>query len=784
MLILNRKLTVAFYSFAIKKVDSTKKAILIHIRGLVQGVGFRPFIYRIAFNNNILGWVENNNEGVTIHAEGTELQIDRLIQDIYSKAPLAASIGSLIKTKVNPEFFTDFSIKESASFSQTITEVSPDIAVCDDCLNDLLTQIHRLGYPFINCTNCGPRFTIVQALPYDRHHTTMRPFEMCPVCKVEYENILDRRFHAQPIACNHCGPEYHIENIDLQIEKQEIHVFIANEIQKGKIIALKGMGGYHFICDADNEQAVKTLRNRKQREKKPFAVMCKNLQTIENRFEVSEQEKNSLISWRRPIVLLKNKKPFAQSVSMLLNTTGILLPSMPIHHQIFDFLTTNAIVFTSGNMTDEPVCIDDSIALNELSKVADIVITYNREIHNRADDSVVMVVNEKERLIRRSKGYVPAPVLTTMYDNEGIFAAGAELTNTFALGKERQVIFSQHIGDLKNAETMEFYEESINRFSELFRFENQFVACDLHPDYLSSNYARCLGLPALEIQHHHAHIASCMAEHGLNEKVIGFAFDGTGYGDDGTIWGGEVFICDYSGYERRFHFDPVPLPGGDQVTKYPWRTALSYLYKYFGDDVLQSGLPFLLTQDKNEIKMITQMIDAKLNCPLSSGAGRLFDAVAALSEICTTSSYHAEAPMKLESCIETDCKGKYLYHIEDKTIIFYKMFYQIMKDIHRKVPASRISTKFHNTMVALIVNLSKQLKKETGINKVVLSGGTFQNKYLLGLAEILLIKEGFEVFSHEKIPSNDGGIALGQMAIAAVFRQSSVISNNNIHQIK
>ncbi len=747
-------------------------AYRIEIKGLVQGVGFRPFIYRIALHNNILGWVENNNEGVSVHAEGTELQIDGFIQDINCKAPLAASISSLIKAKVKSEHFTDFSIKKSASYSQTITEVSPDIAVCDDCLHDLLTQHHRLGYSFVNCTNCGPRFTIIQALPYDRHQTTMQPFEMCAVCKGEYENILDRRFHAQPIACNHCGPVYSIAKGDLLYNTEEIPAFIASEIQAGKIIALKGMGGYHFMCDAENEQAVITLRNRKQREKKPFAVMCKNLQTVEKRFEVSEQEKKSLVSWRRPIVLLRNKKPFAASVSMQLNTTGILLPSMPMHYQIFDFLTTDAIVFTSGNVTDEPVCIDDSIALNELSNIADIVVTYNREIHNRVDDSVMMIVNKKERMLRRSKGFVPTPI-PSILNTEGIFAAGAELTNTFALGKGSQVIFSQHIGDLKNAETMEFYEESVDRFSTLFRFQNQFVACDLHPDYLSSNYARSLGLPTLEIQHHHAHIASCMAEHGLSEKVIGFAFDGTGYGDDGTIWGGEVFVCDFAGYERKFHFDPVPLPGGDQVTKYPWRTALSYLYKYFNELVLYTELPFLASIEKKEIVLLTQMIDAKMNCPLSSGAGRLFDAVAALTGICTTSSYHAESPMQLESIIASDCKGKYLYHIENKIIVFYKMFHQIVNDIQNNTPVSIISAKFHNTLIALILDLSKNIRKETNINKVVLSGGTFQNRYLLGLTEQLLMIEGFEVYSHEKVPSNDGGIALGQMAIASAFRQSA-----------
>jgi hydrogenase maturation protein HypF len=430
------------------------------------------------------------------------------------------------------------------------------------------------------------------------------------------------------------------------------------------------------------------------------------------------------------------------------------------------------VVFTSGNLSDEPVCISDSIALDELTQVADIIIGYNREIHNRADDSVVMIVNDRERMIRRSRGFVPSPIQSRL-NTEGIFAAGAELTNTFALGKSNQIIFSQHIGDLQNAETLAFYEESVERFSRLFRFHIKSVACDLHPSYLSTIFAKKLHVPSFEIQHHHAHIASCMAEHGLDEKVIGFAFDGTGLGDDGTIWGGEVFTCDLLDYERKYYFDPVPLPGGDQVTKYPWRTAVSYIYKYFGEAKLHSGLPFLDKIDPKDLVFITQMIDSGLNVPKSSGAGRLFDAVAAITGICPVSTFHAEAPMRLEAVIESNCKGRYLYVIDNKSIVFFKTFQQILNDIEQNVPVSKISAKFHNTIISLILDLSRQIRTETGLNKVVLSGGSFQNRYLLSISENLLKDQDFEVFTHEKVPSNDGGLALGQIAIAAKRREKT-----------
>ncbi|MDO8898082.1 MAG: carbamoyltransferase HypF, partial [Bacteroidales bacterium] len=620
------------------------KASLLHVQGLVQGVGFRPFVYRIAIKNNLNGWVENNNEGVTIHIEGLESDIESFRKMLIQNAPQASSIASVKETESKLEGFKAFEIRHSSNYSEAITEVSPDIAVCPDCLADMQIQQHRIDYPFINCTNCGPRFTIIKDLPYDRHQTTMQAFVMCDECRKEYSDILDRRFHAQPVACLKCGPAYEIHTKDGKtVRVNNPAPQLAKWIDEGSIVALKGLGGYHLVCDALNESAVQTLRKRKSREGKPMAIMMASVESIHKRFLLSETEAQSIQSWKRPIVLLQNLQPCAPSVSNGMHTTGVIMPYMPIHYQLFEFLETEAIVLTSGNISDEPVTISDEDALKNLGKVADYIVSYNREIYNRADDSVVFVADGKERILRRSRGYVPSPIKLNL-ETEGIFAVGAELVNTFAIGKGKQAILSQHIGDLKNAETLAFYEESFQRFSRLFRFEPSLIACDLHPDYLSTQFARSLGFETIEIQHHHAHIASCMAEHGLDEKVIGIALDGTGLGNDGTIWGGEFFVCDLFDFERAYYFDPVPLPGGDKVTHEPWRTAVSYLHKYFGKDIFLKKLPFLNGIDTKHLEVVFQAIDLKINCPLSSGAGRLFDAVAAITGICTESDFHAEAP--------------------------------------------------------------------------------------------------------------------------------------------
>lgn len=756
----------------------TVSAQQIKITGLVQGVGFRPFVYRMAIKNNIAGWVENNNEGVTVHAEATAQNLKQFTSDLKSQAPEAASIREITISEAQNNNYIDFKINKSNSFSHAVTEVSPDIAVCKACLNDLNEQPHRINYPFINCTNCGPRFTIIKALPYDRHQTTMAPFVLCDVCETEYKDLHDRRFHAQPVACLHCGPAYQLQDGQLINDGKKLAKLLSPQIELGKIIALKGLGGFHLVCNAQDNEAVSRLRQRKARDGKPMAVMVKNSQKAAHYFQLNTTEKLQLESWRRPVLLLKNKLPLAFEVSRGLNTTGVMLPYMPLHYQLFDELKIDVLVMTSGNISDEPVIIDDQEAFTKLSKIADLVVGYNRAIYNRVDDSVAFIVNEKPRLIRRSRAFVPATVQLAL-ETESVFAAGAELVNTFAIGKANQAVISQHIGDLKNGETLDFYEESFERFSRLFRFKPQLAVCDLHPDYLSTSFAQKLGIETLKVQHHHAHIASCMAEHGLDEKVIGIALDGTGLGTDSTIWGGEYLICDLSDFSRDYYFDPVPLPGGDKVTDQPWRTAFSYLYKYFGLGIFIDENALNLIPDQKDLPLLMQMIDQGINSPLSSGAGRLFDAVAALTGICTQSSFHAEAPMRLEAIIKENCQGKYLFDYEGQVISFRKMFYQILEDRKANTALNEISSKFHNTVVTINLKTSKLLRKAYGINKVVLSGGSFQNKYLLEHTENLLTKAGFEVYAHEKVPTNDGGIALGQLAIGAKHLQKRSFNSQN-----
>ena len=743
---------------------------LIHIKGLVQGVGFRPFIFRIASEFGLNGEVENRNDGVFIKINCDEITLEQFVNKVNRTAPPASAIESIDVSPTDFSPFSDFQIVKSNTVSNRVTEVSPDIAVCDDCLRDMKTQPNRIDYPFINCTNCGPRFTIIKDLPYDRDKTTMKEFVMCNSCRKEYTDVLDRRFHAQPTACADCGPEYtlHFEEtaitgIHAILSKLE-ELFLSN-----KIVAIKGIGGFFLACNALDEEAVQRLRKLKNREGKPFAVMFSSLSTLKDYAHVDATEEKSLTSLKRPIVLLNSKKPLAPSVCVGFETVGAMLPYMPLHHLLFEKIKLDAIVLTSGNIAEEPIITNNNEALTILTNVADAVVTYNRDIYNCADDSVVTIVNNKERVSRRSRGYAPSPINLKL-NVDGILATGAELVNCFAIGKHDQVILSQHIGDLKNMETYAFYCESIERYKKLFRFEPQIVVSDLHPDYLSSRYAVESKLQQVKVQHHHAHIASCMAEHGLDETVIGIAFDGTGLGDDNHIWGSEFLICDLQEYQRFSHFDYIPLPGGDKVTEEPWRVAVSILYKYFGKNFKELNLPFLQSINETSVDMLCQAIDQKINSPLSSSAGRLFDAVSALINLCPVSKFHAEAPMRLESVIDRSIAQRYSFSA-NKTVSFEDMFHQIVDDMNHRVPVSAISAKFHNTVVAVIDEVATKMKQECGSNKVVLSGGSFQNKYLLEKTENLLREKGFEVFSHQKIPTNDGGIALGQMVIAAANRK-------------
>jgi len=746
--------------------DSGKIAKKIQVKGLVQGVGFRPFIYRIAHRFNLLGWVENRNDGVIIKAEGLPADLDCFIRVIREEAPVASNIHSLESKEEEVEDFVDFTIVKSENKSESITDISPDIAACDNCLSDMKTQPHRIDYPFINCTNCGPRFSIIKDLPYDRDKTTMKPFVMCEVCHSEYVDVLDRRFHAQPVACKNCGPEY--ELIHEGNKTTDIHAILkklAMLLEEGKIIAIKGIGGFQIACDAQNEKAVKTLRERKIREGKPFAVMFSSIEKIKEFTHLYPAEEKSLTSWRRPIVIVREKKQLAASVSMGFKTIGAMLPYMPFHHLLFEHTSLTAIVLTSGNLSDEPIVIQNTDAEKQLSRVADAILVYNREIYNRTDDSVAFVVNEKERILRRSRSYSPEPVNLNL-NVDGIFAAGAELVNCFCIGKEKQAILSQHIGDLKNLETLEFYTESFERFKRLFRMEPKLAVQDMHPDYLSTQFALDLGIPTLAVQHHHAHIASCMAEHGLDEKVIGVSMDGTGYGDDGHIWGSEFFICDLADYERINYFEYIPLPGGDKVTKEPWRTAVSSLYQYFGESFKEIEIPFIKNLDPQKTQFILQAIDKKINAPLSCSAGRLFDAVSALLNICTTTSFHAEAPMRLENIAAGTVEAAYPFDFGE-VISFKSTFEEMIHDLEDQVPPSEISAKFHNTFVNSIFAVVSKARRETGLNKVVLSGGSFQNRYVLSRLENLLKREKFKIFTQDRIPANDGGIALGQLVIGA-----------------
>lgn len=739
------------------------------IRGLVQGVGFRPFVYRTATRYGLKGEVNNRTDGVAVIVQGEPATVEEFSNDLLAHAPPAAHIKSI---EVYPGLlreFDSFSITLSVNIDDQITEVSPDIAVCPDCLSEMDHDPRRMDYPFINCTNCGPRFSIIESLPYDRSRTSMKTFRMCPGCQSEYDEISDRRFHAQPVACDSCGPHYtYNDGAKVLYDLKSILRETAALVQAGKIVAIKGTGGYHLLCDALNEDAVRTLRHKKRREARPFAVMFRDYESLREYCYVGHEESAELTSWRRPIMILRQRRQLAPSVSSGLNTTGAMLPYMPVHYQLFRMLVTPVIVLTSGNISDEPIITDDDTAAVELGRISDAIISYNRKIINRCDDSVVRIIDNKPTLIRRSRGYVPSPVDLHL-DAGNILALGAGQKNTFCLGKGKQAILSQYIGDISNLETYEFMKEALERFSLIFRFTPEAIACDLHPDYLSARLAsemsKELGIPLLRIQHHHAHIASCMAENRLDERIIGISFDGTGYGTDGTIWGGEFLIAGLTDFTRYTYLDPVPLPGGDAAVREPWRTAFSYLYKYFGSSFDFMSVPVFKQAGCEKLELLAEMLDKHINSPLSSGAGRLFDAVSALLGLCTVETFDSEAPLRLESAINENTDEYYPFEA-GRPVVFREMFRSILDEI-RSGNISMIPAKFHNTLAMVIIEVAEQMSRDTSIKKVVLSGGCFQNKYLLERTCYLLRGKGFQIYTNSRVPSNDGGVSLGQVVIAS-----------------
>jgi len=723
----------------------------------------------LAKKHNLNGNVINRDDGVLINIIGHKEKIDDFKTDILNLAPNAALIKKLIINPIDNLKLSSFEILPSENLKNQITEISPDIAVCDDCLNDLKTQHHRINYPFINCTHCGPRFSIVKGLPYDRINTTMHEFDMCPICNHEYHNVEDRRFHAQPVACNTCGPIYSLKG---EKDFQKIITELSSRIEHGEVIAIKGLGGYNLICNAQNDNAILRIREIKGRDRKPFAAMFRDLKAIKEYCEVTNAEKELLESWRRPIVILDEKKELGVEINSGIKSIGAMLPYLPFHYLLFNQLKIPAIVYTSANNSGEPIISDDLIAIQNLSKEVDAFVSHNRKIENPLDDSVVKIVSGTQQIIRRARGFVPSPIELD-YTVDGIFAAGAELKNSFCIGKNNSAIMSQHIGDLKNFETYGFYQKTVHQFFELFRFKPNIIACDLHPDYLSTQFAENLNsenlngnkIPIVNVQHHHAHIVSCMAENQLNEKVIGISFDGTGYGTDGNIWGGEFFICDTKSFERYAHLDYVKMPGGDLAVDQPWRMVLAYLTN---SQIRIENLECLKNIDQHEIELVMKMIQQDINSPLTSSAGRLFDVVACILNLCTKQTFDAEAPMRLEAVADKTETGFYPFEFCNGILNFNKTIDAIISNLkNESIPF--ISAKFHNTIVQAIKHVSFIMRRESGLNKIILSGGVFQNRFLLEKSIQALNKNKFEVFTNRSVPPNDGGIALGQLVIASNY---------------
>jgi hydrogenase maturation protein HypF len=755
------------------------------VRGIVQGVGFRPFVYRLAREHRLAGWVLNSTQGVVIEIEGERGRIDRFLAGLTASPPPQALIERVETNLLPPIGYSSFVIEASREGDEFVL-ISPDICICADCLRELRDrQDRRHAYPFINCTNCGPRFTIISDIPYDRPKTTMRPFAMCPLCDREYHDPGDRRFHAQPNACPVCGPQVELvgngDRLGETTPQAEAIDTARRLLAEGEIVAVKGLGGFHLACDATNPRAVATLRERKRRVDKPFAVMSLDVETIRRYCQVSEGEAQLLQVPARPIVLLRRRSdsPIAREVAPGNNYTGVMLPYTPLHYLLLEGTGRNgtevhpALVMTSGNLSEEPIATGNEEALDRLGSLADYFLLHDRDIYVRCDDSVTRLFRGREAIMRRSRGYAPFPVRLNL-ELEEVLACGAELKNTFCLTKGTYAFLSQHIGDMENYETYESYRSAVEHFRRLFRVEPRAVAHDLHPNYLATRYALELaeaeGLRKVGVQHHHAHVVSCMAENGVSDKVIGVAFDGTGYGTDGHIWGGEFLLADYRRFRRLAHFKYVPLPGGEAAIRRPYRMAVSHLLSAFGEEALDLPLELWSRVHPAELALMRRMMAARVNCPLTSSCGRLFDAVSALLGVRGVVNYEGQAAIELEmlaaegvdEAYDWDRSSAYPMIIDPAPLLR-----GVVSDLMRGVDTGVISAKFHNTIAVIIAAVSEAARQRTGVGKVALSGGVFQNVYLLGRTLDELERRGLETLIHHQVPANDGGIALGQAVIAS-----------------
>jgi hydrogenase maturation protein HypF len=755
----------------------------ISVRGVVQGVGFRPFVYQLADKHHLNGWVCNTSEDVKIEVEGNRNTIEQFYTELTTQAPALATIETASITFHPREGYKKFEIRHSISEEDKYQLISPDIATCQACLDELLDpDDRRYRYPFTNCTNCGPRFTIIEDIPYDRPNTTMRSFNMCSQCNKEYQNPLDRRFHAQPNACPKCGPKLELlDNIGKRGKTKDAIVSACQLLKDGNILAIKGLGGFLLACDATNDEVVELLRQRKRRPFKPLAIMVNDLTEARRHCYISDDAEKLLTSVQSPIVLLRWKQDstICRSVSPNLKYLGVMLPYTPLHHILLKEIQV-PLVMTSGNISEEPIAKDNDEAVRRLSSIADYFLVHNRGIYARYDDSVTMIERGDIQIIRRARGYAPYPIHLPFTMTQ-VLGCGAEEKNTFCLTRDNHAFISQHIGDMENMETMEHFENTIALYKHLFRIEPEIIAHDLHPEYLSTKYAvdlaqRDTNLDLIPVQHHHAHIVSCMVDNQIEGPVIGVAFDGTGYGSDGNIWGGEFLLADYRNFRRTGHLEYLPLPGGAAAIKKPYRIALSYLSKLLGKNILDSRLSFLESIDPAEIELVTQQAESGFNAPLTSSMGRLFDAVSALLGIRDSIDYEGQAAIELEmeayEHLEAAGNQHYRFDITDTGRMFIvrleRLFSDILEDLYCGTPKGTISARFHNTIARLILEMCQLIAQKSNLKSVALSGGVFQNRLLLRKAVPLLESDGFSVATHRQVPCNDGGISLGQ-AVAAHF---------------
>ena len=766
----------------------------ITIRGAVQGVGFRPFVFRLARRYGIHGWVLNSAQGVFIETEGTLANLEAFLSDVQSEKPPHAHIQSLETSYLDPVGYVDFVIRNSEGSGEISTLVVPDIATCPDCLSEIFGRRNRRYlYPFTNCTNCGPRFTIIEELPYDRPYTTMRGFEMCDECQREYSDPNDRRFHAQPNACPVCGP--HVELWDqsgrILAHRHDAIQAGTDVIRTGGILAVKGIGGFHLMTDARNDDAVRRLRHRKHREEKPLALMYPSLESVKRDCEISTMEERLLLSPESPIVLVEKKTQFSDSGSHVTESVapanpylGVMVAYSPLHHILTRELGF-PVVATSGNLSDEPICIDEREAITRLSGIADRFLVHNRPIARHVDDSIVRIMMGREMIVRRARGYAPLPVRLSAGTPKPMIGVGAHLKNAIALKVGPNVFVSQHIGDLETQEAFDAFLKVVGDLQRLYDVKPEYAVCDLHPDYLSSKYARELPVQVHAVQHHYAHVVSCMAENELEGRVLGVAWDGTGYGADGTVWGGEFLVTTEEAFERVATFRPFKIPGGDAAIKEPRRAAVGVLYEILGDSLFESAdvLP-VQTFDAAELAVIRRMLGSGVNAPVTSSAGRLFDAVASIIGIRQRVGFEGQAAMELEYLLPKECPTEsYPFRVVKNSasreipkpespypqtgfiIDWSPIFLGILDDVRRGSGTGVISAKFHNSLTEAIVWVARGV----GESRVVLSGGCFQNKYLTEHTILRLRAEGFRPYWHQRVPPNDGGIALGQ--VHAVMRK-------------